>query len=324
MRFWTRDNRLKIMAFLLAVLTWYIVNQITNYNKIISNVALEVYLPEGWAIRDKQPSGFDVTFLGTKEDLLRLDERTVRLELDLRGEEFSPVKTIRLSPRNVIHTGINARVAGVEPESVEITFGRESMKRVPVSINVTGELRPGYKMESLEFEPRTIKLFGAEDRLESIVGLQTSSLDLSGRIQSFEQRVDILPPGPEWVGRVDPTRLLVKVTISGLTVEREFPGVPVRILEEPGKTEAVWVEPPAVSVLLKARPELLDAMDASQIRAFVSLPAAENQGVVLLHVPSGVEILEIRPPRVKLGPVAVALPPPATNAAPANAEAPSP
>lgn len=87
-RLFSHNLKLKGLALLFALLSWYIVNQITSYDKAVPNMTLALQLPERWAVLEQSASEFQVVFRGTKEDLLLLDHRNVTLEADLRNLDF--------------------------------------------------------------------------------------------------------------------------------------------------------------------------------------------------------------------------------------------
>jgi YbbR domain-containing protein len=308
------NPKLKGMALLLAVLSWSIVKQITNNDKTIQNVPVQINLPEGWAIRDKDLAEVEVTFRGTREALLLLDERTVQVLVDLRESEFEPVKTVQIEPRQVAYTGSSARIIDIRPAKLELQLGKEGHKSLPVIVNRIGDPPKPLRLESIESTPSLVTLYGAEDLLQGINSLQTAPLSLTDKSQSFEQRLEIIPPNPEWVGRIDPPRIRVKVTLTGLTVERKFEDIPLLLYHAASEatTGGRIAEPAQVDVFLKGSPEMLDELDTRRIKAFVSVDAPKEPLVDVL-VPPGIEVLGIDPPRVKIRPLA---PPPSEPSRP--------
>jgi YbbR domain-containing protein len=219
--------RLKAIALLLAIVSWGIVTRITNNETRINDVPVIITTPEGWAIRNQDVRTVDLTFRGTREDLLRLDERTIQVEVDLRDEEFTASRSIPLIPRMVAYTASNARVTQIEPGVVNLSLGQEGSKDLPVLLTQSGQPPMGLTVESIQLEPSVVTLFGEQEALERISSLQTAPLSLTDRIRSFEQRVEVKLPSETWVGRVSPSRVLVKVTLAGVTEERRFTNVPL-------------------------------------------------------------------------------------------------
>ena len=328
-RLFSSNLKLKAMALALALLSWYIVNSITNYDKTITNLNLEVQLPDGWSVLGKSAETFQITFQGTKEDLLLLDDRTVELSVDLSGENLDPNQyenflPVTLTSQNVNHNS-RARVAEISPAELELRVVLEGQKQLPLRVNLTGEAVLGLQVETLTTEPQRVTLFGARERLEPITALQTAPINLSDRVGSFEQRVDVLPPTQDWVGRVEPSRVTVRVTLVGLTEDRRFTNVPVRIFRDPaqGPGPDLIPNPALVDVLLQGSPELLDATSASDIRAFVEANDRDARLPVIVHVPRGLEVLDITPSEVRLRPRPQPTPAPAPEPEPSEEENPS-
>lgn len=298
------NGKLKAMALLFAVLSWFVINQITSYDRVIPGVMLTLNLPEGWAVKDRSVSEFEVHFRGTQEELRLLDERYISINVDLRDEEYSGTMVLALTEKDVSHAS-NARILSVEPSSVEITFDQEGEKRVPINLNIQGELQLGIQVESAKADPQLVTVTGSKNLLEGITSLQTAPIDLSGRIQSFEQRVDVLPPGDEWSGKVSPASVLVKVTLVGTQTQRTLTGLPVQIMSV--STNALPAvlrsQPSVVDVFLQGRPELLETLAPERVRAYVLPQAGDSMQEVSVHVPPGVEVLEVQPASVRLSPM---------------------
>jgi YbbR domain-containing protein len=311
-----RNYKLKAMALVLAMLSWVIVKQITNNDKVIPEVPVRLTLPEGWAVRDKDINTVQVTFSGTREDLASLDQKTVQVNIDLRTETFEPKKGITILPRMVSFAGSNTRITAIEPQTLNLQLGKEGQKQLPVLVSQTGQPPEGFKVEAIVLEPNLAVLVGAEDLLEGLNALQTAPLNLSEKIQSFEQRLDILLPNPEWVGRVEPSRVLVKVTLAGLTVERKFSDIPLFLTHPAGQQAPLRqvVTPSGVDVFLRGPPQLLDQLDLRLIQAFVSAENLEsresNTRKVNVLVPAGIEVLGIQPDLVEIRTLPPPTPPP--------------
>lgn len=304
-RLW-HNHRLKSMSLLLAVLSWLIVKQITNNDMVVTQVPVTITFPDGWAIRDKDINEVQIRFLGTNKDLAKMDRQSVKVNIDLRNEAYEPVKTIQILPRHVTFAGGNTRIASIQPDSIQVQLGREGQKKLPVVVNLVGQPPEGVIVEAVEVEPNLATLVGAADLLEGVNALQTTPLNLAGKIQSFEQRLEILPPHPEWIGRVDPARVLVKVNLTGLTVEKEFSDVPLMLTYQAGHPTPVRQEadPSRVDIFLKGSPQLLEKLDVRRIQAFVSAENLEdpesNQRKVFVQVPAGIEVLATQPEFVRV------------------------
>jgi YbbR domain-containing protein len=307
------NYKLKAMALLLAVLSWGIVKQITNYDKDIDGVPISIILPEGWAIREQSDTEVRIAFQGTQEDVLFLNNGNVQVLLDLRETEFESEKELMIRPRQVAYTGKGTRITNIYPESIRVRLGKEGHKQVPVLINRVGEPPEGVKAEAIEATPKIVTLYGEQDLLESVNSLQSSPLVLSDRIQSFDQRLDVLPPTEGWVGRIDPPRIQVRVTLAGLTEERLFEKIPLLFYHAATGMPAqdLVATPSTVDVFLKGSPQLLDKLNLGEIKAFVAANPKRNglQDVLVMTRP-GIEVLGVQPTAVRISPAPTPTPTP--------------
>ncbi|MDF3129078.1 CdaR family protein [Kiritimatiellaeota bacterium B1221] len=326
------NYKLKAMSLVLATVSWLIVKQITNNDLLVSNVPVTFTLPEGWAIREKDFSEVKIRFLGTNKDIDSLNRHTVEVDIDLRKEEYEPEKVIQILPKHVSVAAGNLRIASIQPDRIEVQLGREGQKELLVKINQIGQPPEGIKLEAVEIEPPLATLVGAADLLAGINGLQTAPLNLSEKSQSFEQKLDILLPTSEWIGRVEPSRVQVKVTLAGETVEEKFSDIPLMLTYPAGQDSPLRqvVEPRQVDVFLKGSPQRLASLDNRRIQAFVSAEALEKGGKkehkVLVLVPAGIEVLATQPEFVNVRTLAAptATPKPAATPVPQPASTPVP
>lgn len=298
------DNfMLKVIALVLAVLTWFAINEITSHEKTFENIPLEVLVGDEWSVRALKPDSFKVTFRGSREDIAELDKETVKVQVDL-GDAEEDVHTINLTPKNVLFPGATYPYK-VEPPMVYIQLDQISEKIVNVKPNVTGTLSPGYRMESATAAPKVVKLVGSRRRLEGIESVQTAPIELSGRIKSFSQRVAILSPSEEWVVQADPSRVDVNVTLAGQDAARTFTNIAVQVMNPPGyEGDLPMLEPAIVSVTVEGRDTLVQATTPSDILAFVRLGKGQASGdarqPVWVKAPHGLDVLRVEPQDLKL------------------------
>jgi hypothetical protein len=108
------------------------------------------------------------------------------------------------------------------------------------------------------------------------------------------------------------------VTLAGVTEERRFSDISLMVLHpanEPVGNRKV--KPDKVDVFLEASPQLLDDLEASSIRAFVSTEGETNkEREVRVLVPPGIDVLGVRPDTVLVLPE----PTPAPEPTPTPAE----
>lgn len=294
-----------VISLAMAVLTWIGVNFVTSFERSVEDVALDLRLPDGWAVEDVENDRFTVWFRGSREDVGRLDPDAVKVEVDLRNRTVQETVVETLSLRNVRAPGA-ARVFRIEPEFVKIRLDPAVQKPVPVRPQISGNLPMGYEMDSAVCVPDSVFLFGSKRRLEEVSFIQTAPVDLSGRIQSFETNVDVVQPNPGIVERIEPRRVKVLVTVSSRFLRKDIPQVPVRLLLPPGSPAmSVRIEPPALRVRVEAGDEMFRDFSADKVLAFAAPTGAITGTVrvpVQVRLPTGMTVLEFEPKSVTLSP----------------------
>jgi len=266
-RFLTHYPELKIMALLLAVVTWYAVRDATSFETVVREVKIEVQLREGMAIRHQSTATVDVTLRGSLEDVRRIDNRRVRILVDLRDLGVAERRQVVLTDDHV--DGIRGlTVVDLSPSRLLLAVDREEEKRVPVRGRVVGKPQSGEVREAI-CEPSTVLVRGPAQKLKLLAILDTQPVDVDGRISSFSKRVAVSPPEDNWPARIEPSEVQVRIQISGQGQQREWRQVPVGVLIDPGGARRAEVEPGRVEVTAQGTMEALSAWATNPPRVYV-------------------------------------------------------
>ena len=194
--FFTRNLGYKAVALVLALLLWYDVTS-DETTVIEYPVPLQIAVEGADMIitnQEQLPPEVEVAFSGTGKELLRLDKDDLAVQERVQGgENDSIVVTLDLAdvrkPANLALTPL-----GITPRQVTVVTDRFMERTVPLS--TVGAPRPadGYRIESIEVTPRTVRVRGvtAEVRPIGSLGLDLSQIeDVEGE---FDQRMEIAIP----------------------------------------------------------------------------------------------------------------------------------
>lgn len=214
-----RNKRLKGLSLLLGLVSWYVIQDTISSEKEITEVRLQIKVPEGMAIFNQSVPTVDVTVRGSQDDLQMLDRRQIEAVVEL-SEETGPLPHEVIVTPGMIQGLRGARAVAVHPARVQVTLDRQSEKQVPVRGRIVGTPLSG-QVESVECQPATVRLRGPAAKLETTGVVYTQPVDVDGRVESFVRRSAIQAPGDNWVARIDPADVQVKVTISGKTPGQE-------------------------------------------------------------------------------------------------------
>jgi len=303
------DNRgLKLMALLLAVLTYYAVRTETGY-EVDYEVPVQVKMERGIAILEQNPMAVRVRFRGSQEDLLRLDVRKLKAVVQpSAGDTESAEAEIPVRAGDI--DGMqHVRPLRIEPPMVKLVFDREIGTIASVAKpKIVGT--PLVGKAEVEFEPQSVRIRGPKRRLDELkrdgqVVVQTEPVDVDGRVKSFTKQIRVVPPGDTWVSQIEPSTVTAKVSIVSATLTRQWKDVPVLALSGPGAQSDVLFEPPAVSVTLEGSAEQLDRLTQNAMTVFVDCVALDQTGAyqlpVAVHIVDAPELrISVEPDSVKV------------------------
>ncbi len=295
--------KLKCVALLMALVSWYVIQDAISFEVEIPEVRLQFQVREGMAILDQSASTVDVTFRGSQEDIQRLDPRRIQAWVNLEAEKSPRPKEIALSPEN-IRGARGPRVVAVHPARIHVTLDQQAEKRVPVQGRTTGTPLFG-EVGAVLCDPSTVALRGPAARLRTTECVYTQPVDVDGRVESFARRVTLQPPGDNWVAVMEPAEVQVKVELTRKEAFRQLKGLRVHAVVEPGQILAIDVEPPVVDVELSVRPGVaaLPADEGRQVRAVADCTGLVAPGsfVVPVRVFAGNDVrATVNPETVKV------------------------
>ena len=149
-----------------------------------------------------------VTVRGGEDDMARI--QYVRAMIS--GTE-KITDAIRESAEVSVFDGVyNKLDVVIEPQKVAVDIKvKENSKEVPVYLNVVGSLKSGYQLDGISLENETITIYGPQDMLDEIVGVEAEinleDIDQSG---SFNVSLEL----PSNIQKTEPANVKAEVKIS--------------------------------------------------------------------------------------------------------------
>ena len=312
------NRELKLLACLLAVVSFHLIRQVTSDERpYMNDVDVLLEKVEGLALIHQDPRAVEVTFRGSREDLDKLESARPRVVLHPRAADRAESEEIEITERHVTDVPSGVRVARIRPGLVTVQFDRETTKEVAViKPKIVGQPLRG--RAELDYEPKTVRIRGSRRRLRDTTALETEPVEVDGRVESFVKRVRVLQPGDDWWSAIEPDSVTTKVTIVTENVSREWSDVPVVALMPPQDVCTVTLDPPMVAVSLYGHAEWLETMTPERLKVFVDVsnlnPAKEHKMPVRVYLPEGMDVttqvkpetvnvrLRVREPSVQKGP----------------------
>ena len=288
------DLRWKIVALVLAVIVFYAVRSRIS-DTVTLSVPVEAEKEPGLAVLKAEPFSVRVTFRGAYADLQQLGLREMSILLRPKANSSGGSELVHIRAGDVRGRPSGARVIGIEPESVMLTFDRQDQMMLPVAPPPV-EGKPLRGRVELDYSPRTVLVKGAHRQLQEWKAadfhLQTQPVNVEGCVQSFTKNVDIATPGAAWQAEVSPREVSVKVNIVTEPRTRELREVPV-LIAAPASRKGAWqVLPPTVQVRLTGPGEVVDAIQPESLVVMADARRASMDEPTVIpvqvHLPSGV------------------------------------
>jgi YbbR domain-containing protein len=178
----TADWALKLTALALAFLLWTTVQADAPGEWVANNVQIRVVNNDpDWVVVDApSPSEVSVTFSGPYRELLRAaSERPdiiVPVDQVSDSTELFPLSVNRVRmPPGTPNTG----VLGIQPAMVRVNFDRVMTRLIPVSVDLQGELAPGFELAGpVTVDPSVVRASGAGRNLARADTLRLPPIDV--------------------------------------------------------------------------------------------------------------------------------------------------
>ncbi len=303
-RFLLNNKGAKLLALLLAVITWYAIQPSISFETIVSDVPVRVTVDSGWAVLEQSPGSAEVHFRGSREGIRDLPLQQLEVAVDMRGEAYEETITVPLELSDV-NAPPAVRPFHIRPSELVLSVDQERGREVPVRPLIQGSPPEGYEVESVTTEPPTVTVSGPRQRLETIEAIRTVPIDMEGRLQSFNVRVDLVSPSRTWTARMDPERVEVQVVLTERAATATFEDLRIRTMTDAARQPAMDVTPTHVTVELVGRAELLNELTPRDIRVYVDLTEirpedASQELPVRVHVPARVRVDRLEPATVTI------------------------
>lgn len=297
-----QEKWLLLLCFIMAFLAWQGIRKNIGFEVSVSNISVDVDLPEGWAVWEKSIHHVNILFRGSREDIRYLNSSQLRVVVPLSNPTAGEEIHIRLVEK-YLQNPTGAKVVRFSPSDIFIRLDRESESSLPVKAATKGALPEGVEVERIVCTPASVRVSGATQILNEMDNIHTEPIGLDGRQASFKESVPIALPQIGRI-RVDPDWVSVDVILEQHTGMQEFEGIPVRILCESGEKRSMELQPKTVNVSVKGQQQRLEQMRDTDIFAYVNCTelteSTAYQLPVTVKLPPGVSFVKTDPATVNI------------------------
>lgn len=302
-----RENLLKekwllVLCLLLAFLAWQGLRKNIGFEVSVSNIPVDMDLPDGWAVWEKSVHNVNILFRGSREDIRYLNSGQLRVIVPLSDPKPGNEIHIRLLEK-YLKNPTGAKVVRFSPSEILIKIDKESERQLPIKAAMEGSLPEGLEIERVVCTPASVRVSGAEQILNEMENIHTEPIRLSDRQASFKESVPVALPQ---IGRikVDPDWVSVDISLEQHISTQEFDHIPVRVMCTSGENRLMELLPSAIKITVKGQQQRLEQMSSSDVFAYVNCAnLTENTGYdlpVTIKLPSGVQLVKTDPATVHI------------------------
>lgn len=177
---------LKVLAFIIAVMLWFIVVNIDNpiKQKVFRDIPVTVINTEVLAEEQQTYQILDdtqtvsVTVTAYRNVLQKIDEEDIVAVADMK--ELTLKTQI---PIDVTVNGHKVESAEAKPRNLQVKLEEEETKKFPIVPTTTGTVRDGYALGKIEAVPGRVSIRGPKSVIEKISRVE-ASVNVSGLSQN--------------------------------------------------------------------------------------------------------------------------------------------
>lgn len=297
-----KEKWLLLLCIMLAFLAWQGIRKNIGFEVSVSNISVDVDLPEGWAVWEKSIHHVNVLFRGSREDIRYLNSEQLRVVIPLSDPTAGGEIHIRLLEK-YLKNPTDAKVVRFSPSDIFIKLDKESERLLPVKAATDGSLPEGVEIDKIVCTPASVRVSGAEQILSEMQNIHTEPIKLSDQQVSFKESVPIALPQIGRV-RVDPDWVSVDFMLEQHTSTQEFDDLPVQILYSSGESRQMELQPKTIKITVKGQQQRIEQMRTADVLAYVNCAdLTENTGYdlpVIVKLPSGVQLVKTDPATIHI------------------------
>jgi YbbR domain-containing protein len=196
-RFVLHNAGLKLLSLVIAVLLWMAVSREPRA-EVTLTVPIEFHSsPKRLEVDSEDIQQVQVRASGTVAAINRLRTADVHAFVNLEGAtpgEHTYDLHVRV-PREV-------EVAQVIPSQIRISFDTRATKRVDVQPRVIGPTAPGYRLEQVTVDPKSVNITGPAGRVNAIDSVTTDPVNAAGIMghATFSTHISVSDPLVRLIG----------------------------------------------------------------------------------------------------------------------------
>ncbi len=265
---------------------------------VVAHAAVRIELPDNMVLISPPLDRVRLTVRGRSSDINRFDPTEVPPLSVIASDDDE--QTLNLTP-DMVQLPVGLEVTEITPEFLRVRLEPLAKKRVAVSPRIAGEPREDYVVGHITLTPAQIDLRGPKSSIDKVEAVSTEVVDVSGRTQTIDRRVQIRLDDP--LLRYDASvNFTVHIPIETVEFTQVVDNIPLLAVNT---TREANITPKTLTATLRGPRATLDQITSTSLLATVDMSAEDRRGAgtfekqpVVKNLPAGVTLVDYRPKNV--------------------------
>jgi YbbR domain-containing protein len=302
-------RRLGIMfgALFVAVFLWSYVHLAQAYEADV-DLPLLITAPHGLALAGGLPNRLHARIKGAGWQLIVMNfTKSSGFQIDLAERDLRNLANNRLTLHadDLAHSVVlpsEVKLLKVEPDSIELSFGAVTEKRVPIRVPVEVTPASGFAIVGMpRMTPGTIVVKGTREVLDSLTSFPTKPLSQNNAREDVIQKLELSDTLSNVLTIVNSGPVQVRLNVQAVA-EQVFLDVPIQVDAAPPDKEVLLL-PADLAVTLRGGVDQLGNLSPGKIHAHVKYDAiafdTSRTIVPLIDAPAGTSFVQATPGRLR-------------------------
>jgi hypothetical protein len=258
-------------ALIFSVLLWAYVRLSSAYEADV-DLPIKLIAPKGFALASGLPERLHTRVRGAGWQIMLMNfTKNANFNFDLSERALSPEALVTLHSDEITNAAIlpsELRVLKVDPDSLQLQFGKAIEKRIAISPRLGVTPSRGYMIAGEpQVTPRYVIVVGAANILDSLTQIPTQTIAVGDAREDVDRTINIGDSLENFITVKNVQKIAVHVDVQAIG-ERKIVGVPVTIEALPPQYDLIFI-PGMVNITLRGGVDDIAKLPMSSVHARV-------------------------------------------------------
>ena len=292
-------------ALIFSVLLWAYVRLSAAYEADV-DLPIKLTAPKGFALASGLPERLHTRVRGAGWQIMLMNfSKNANFHFDLSERSLPAEAFVTLHSDEITNAAVlpsELRVIKVDPDSLQLQFGKAIEKRIAIEPRLDVTTARGYMIAGEpHVNPHFVTVVGAESVLDSLTAIPTQTIAVGDAREDVDRSMSIGDSLENFITVKNAPKIAVHVDVQAIG-ERKIVGVPVAIEALPPQYDLIFI-PGVVNITLRGGVDDIAKLPVSSVHARVVYDPMELDTARVIapkvDVPKGMTFLFSDPPSLR-------------------------